>query len=194
MNVNEYILITHSVNVTLRCKGEPSIIVGIPLGVFSIHLKYPCDLKSDSWLIRSQFTYSYNVTISSKLEFALPPESYLTPLLQLNMSDKETEFKMLPNVDFMKLKLSELETVHVPVASSWNINWKWSSLALIVMVVPIVLAIFWFRARTRRSSSAKVIDSVVNNDSIELEVITPAASTLRTSSTSSCPQGCACNK
>ena len=139
-DINVHVLITHGVAVTLRCQGHPAVYETVPAGVYRLSLNYPCDLKSQLWTINSQFNYVYNVTLDSSIQFELPYNSYMSPLLEMNLTHEQSNFTMFADEQEIDLQLTDLKPVEYPTAISWDFDWLYT-FALACLVLMIVFGI-----------------------------------------------------
>ena len=76
-------------------QGHPAVYETVPAGVYRLSLNYPCYLKSQLWTINSHFNYVYNVTLDSNIQFELPYNSYMSPLLEMNLTHEEVILQCL---------------------------------------------------------------------------------------------------
>ena len=73
-------------------------------------------MKSQLWPIISQFKYVYNVTLDSSIEFELPYNSYMSPLLEMNLTHEQSNFTMFADEQEIDLQLTDLKPVEYPTA------------------------------------------------------------------------------
>ena len=140
-DINVHVLITRGVAVTLRCQGHPAVYETVPARVYRLSLNYPCDLKSQLWTINSQFNYVYNVTLDSSIPFELPYNSYMSPLLEMNLTHEQSNFTMFADEQEIDLQLTDLRPVEYPTAISWDFDRRYT-FALACLVLMIVFGIW----------------------------------------------------
>ena len=140
-DINVHVLITRGAAVTLRCQGHPAAYETVPAGVYRLSLNYPFDLKSQLWTINSLFNYVYNVTLASSIKFELPYNSYMSPLLEMNLPHEQSNFTMFADEQEIDLQLTDLKPVEYPTAISWDFDWRYT-FALACLVLMIVFGIW----------------------------------------------------
>ena len=143
-DVNVNIIATQGITVTYRCHGKPSLVVTIPPGVFSVTLIYPCTLSADNWTIESQFRFIYNTSLTDDFKFTLPVNSYLEPLIAVNITDHFTRL----NLPQQQIQLSDFVQVDLPSSINHSYYWRLSFVGL--GAIPLLAVVgLWFRWRKR---------------------------------------------